>query len=302
MEVKGAPYRYQLLPSMTDAERAELRRSMQEVGYDPAYPVVVDEHGHILDGHNRYDTARSLGLIPTVIVKPGLSESQKRIYAVRRNVSRRHLTDAQKVMAGEKIEPDIAKEAATREKAGKPVGKPPDNCPEGGKGETRDQVAAVVGLNSGKTYERGKQTIAQVRSLAATGAIKTDLPDRLANGTANLKEARKEVANAAKKERDAETARVLEQALAATAGTDLERAHRRASLLKTLSDAMRPLYETAFRVEPETVAHLADGDVRAALDRYFADFARWQRALDSALKPVIVSFPPKGDRDAVRDA
>src|SRR5690606_36738089 len=60
-------------------------------------PVEYDEHGEILDGHHRVEICESLGLVDWPrFVRKGLSEPEKRTLARELNVSRRHLTGAQK--------------------------------------------------------------------------------------------------------------------------------------------------------------------------------------------------------------
>ncbi len=59
-------------------------------------PIDVDEQGHILDGHHRYRACVELGIgdFPT-IVRPGLSEEDRRVFARKSNMLRRHLTRKQ---------------------------------------------------------------------------------------------------------------------------------------------------------------------------------------------------------------
>jgi hypothetical protein len=59
-------------------------------------PIDVDEHGDILDGHHRYRACVELGIadFPT-IVRPGLSEEERRIFARKNNMLRRHLSRKQ---------------------------------------------------------------------------------------------------------------------------------------------------------------------------------------------------------------
>lgn len=86
---------YQLLPALSAEEYAALRDDIAE-RYDPAHPVVVDEHGHVLDGHHRARICEELGITPPTVVLPGLTEKQKYEYALRANLARRHLTTLQK--------------------------------------------------------------------------------------------------------------------------------------------------------------------------------------------------------------
>ena len=88
--------KYQPLPNLTEDEYAALVESIREHGYDPAHPVVVDEDGNILDGHHRDRAADECGISAPRVVLPGLTEEQKVEYALRANLQRRHLSQAQK--------------------------------------------------------------------------------------------------------------------------------------------------------------------------------------------------------------
>ena len=87
--------KYQLLPPLSPDEYQALERSIIEHGV--LVPVEYDEDGEIIDGHNRVAICQSLGLVDWPrFVRKGLSEIDKRKLARELNVSRRHLTTAQK--------------------------------------------------------------------------------------------------------------------------------------------------------------------------------------------------------------
>ncbi len=86
--------KYQVLPPMPPEQFEALKADIAERGV--LVPIDVDEDGHILDGHHRYRACTELGItdFPT-LVRPGLSEEDRRIFARKNNVMRRHLTRAQ---------------------------------------------------------------------------------------------------------------------------------------------------------------------------------------------------------------
>lgn len=87
--------KYQLLPPLSPEEYQALERSIIEHGV--LVPVEYDESGEIIDGHHRVAICESLGLVDWPrFVRKGLSEVDKRKLARELNVSRRHLTTAQK--------------------------------------------------------------------------------------------------------------------------------------------------------------------------------------------------------------
>jgi len=98
------------------------------------------------------------------IVKAGLSEHDKRLLAVELNLARRQLTDAQKVLLGRQIEPDVS--ARSRERQGTRTDLQPGGQVStmfGGE-KTRDEVAKAVGIGSGRTYERQRQVVEQIEA------------------------------------------------------------------------------------------------------------------------------------------
>ena len=83
--------KYQLLPELPPEQFEALKADIAERGV--VVPVVVDEFGAILDGHNRARACRELGINDyPVEVRSGLSEEEKRVFARKLNVLRRHLS------------------------------------------------------------------------------------------------------------------------------------------------------------------------------------------------------------------
>jgi len=86
---------YQLLPPLSPEDYAALEADIIARGV--LVPVEYDEAGNILDGHHRVQICESLGLVDWPrFVRKGLSEDEKRAHARALNLSRRHLTNAQK--------------------------------------------------------------------------------------------------------------------------------------------------------------------------------------------------------------
>jgi ParB-like chromosome segregation protein Spo0J len=88
------PEKYQLLPELPPEQFEALKADIAERGV--VVPVVMDEFGAILDGHNRARACRELGINDyPVEVRRGLSEPEKRAVARNLNALRRHLTREQ---------------------------------------------------------------------------------------------------------------------------------------------------------------------------------------------------------------
>ena len=86
---------YQLCKPLSTCERGVLRESIVKNGVLVA--VIVDEDRNILDGRERYEIAKELGIddIPVEIVH-GLSEEQKRDLILQLNCHRRQVSTADK--------------------------------------------------------------------------------------------------------------------------------------------------------------------------------------------------------------
>jgi hypothetical protein len=86
--------KYQLLPGLAPEQFEALKADIAARGV--MVPVMVDEYGAIIDGHNRARACRELGINDyPVDVRSGLSEADKRALARQLNVLRRHLTREQ---------------------------------------------------------------------------------------------------------------------------------------------------------------------------------------------------------------
>jgi ParB-like chromosome segregation protein Spo0J len=186
---------YQLLPSLSDEDYQRLRTDIAERGI--MVPVEVDEDGNVLDGHHRMRIAAELGIKCPTIVRKDMAEYDKRIHAVMLNLARRQLTDAQKVMLGERIEPDITERARVRQIVlanTRPTQNLMDKCPEGAEtSTTRDEVAEVVGLGSGRTYDRNKKIIEEARQMAEESPEVAEVLEAAERGEADMPDIRKAI-------------------------------------------------------------------------------------------------------------
>lgn len=86
------PYKH-LLPPLSREEFDALRASIQANGV--LHPAIFDEHGNVLDGHNRLSIDPDA---PRRVIR-GLSESEKRAFVFASNMARRNLSPAQKKAA-----------------------------------------------------------------------------------------------------------------------------------------------------------------------------------------------------------
>jgi site-specific DNA-methyltransferase (adenine-specific) len=81
--------RYQVLPPLAPEARQALAEDIRRHGVLVA--VEVDEEGNVLDGHHRVELAAELGIEYPVVVRSGMSETERVEHALRLNLLRRHL-------------------------------------------------------------------------------------------------------------------------------------------------------------------------------------------------------------------
>lgn len=85
---------FQVMPALTDDELTALKTSIADVGI--VVPVVVDQHGRILDGHHRRRIAGELGVDCPVEIRHVKDDDDARNVALTLNLTRRHLTRKQR--------------------------------------------------------------------------------------------------------------------------------------------------------------------------------------------------------------
>lgn len=126
------------------------------------HPIVVNSRNELIAGRRRLEAVKRLGwgTVPARRIDT-LDDAVAALTAERdENTCREPLSLTEMVELGKRIEELEKPRAAAREKAGKKAAKEPSgNLPEGAKGDTRDKVAAALGV-SGKTYEKAKKVVA----------------------------------------------------------------------------------------------------------------------------------------------
>ena len=86
---------FQLLPALTEDEYEGLKADIAERGVQ--VPVILDEHGAVIDGHHRIRACQELGITDYPReVRAGLSDDEKAALALALNVHRRQLSREQR--------------------------------------------------------------------------------------------------------------------------------------------------------------------------------------------------------------
>lgn len=112
-------------PPLTAGEYEALRRSIQDDGFIPAFPVLISAGpafpGRIIDGHHRSQVCAELGIQPVVLEHPCATELDFKILQIKANLERRQLSTAQRARLGARLLPLYEERAAERQHLGKPV-------------------------------------------------------------------------------------------------------------------------------------------------------------------------------------
>lgn len=85
---------FQPMPPLSNEQYAALRDSIIAEGV--TVPIVIDQHGRILDGHNRAEIADGLGINYPTVVRRVVDDEDAWRAAVELNCARRHLNQEQK--------------------------------------------------------------------------------------------------------------------------------------------------------------------------------------------------------------
>jgi ParB-like chromosome segregation protein Spo0J len=86
---------YQIMPALSAEDFAALKADIAVRGV--LVPVEYDDRGNVLDGHHRIKACAELGQKEwPKVVRPGLTENEKRLHARQLNIARRHLDRDQK--------------------------------------------------------------------------------------------------------------------------------------------------------------------------------------------------------------
>ncbi|MGV0434216.1 hypothetical protein ACUY3H_04535 [Corynebacterium ureicelerivorans] len=115
--------KFQVMPELSTDEYAELKADIARNGV--VVPVLVDEDGNIIDGHNRVQIASELRIPYPVEMRDDLDDAGKRGLAFALNLNRRHLNREQRralIAKSLKADPQLSnREHAQRTGTGHPL-------------------------------------------------------------------------------------------------------------------------------------------------------------------------------------
>lgn len=207
--------RFQPFNDLAASQFELLKKDVEQRGI--VNPILVDEDGQTIDGHQRRRVAAELGIDCPRIVLRGLSDDEKMSLAIALNLFRRHLSGVERSTAIQKMShlgmsvrriaeaTGVSKSQVHRDLAGVPCGTPaaPDNVdPETGElsdaeaeaiveawieaGTDEQVVPKVVGAD-GRSYPAKKPKPAP-RELTAEEQAAEDLKGQIRRAAARLEQ------------------------------------------------------------------------------------------------------------------
>jgi ParB/RepB/Spo0J family partition protein len=156
--------RYQQFRDLTADEEADLKDSMKQHGF--IVPIVYDEDGEIIDGHQRHRIAIKLGINPTEI---GLDVTGNEARAIARdlNLARRHLDRDERAAYVEQLRAEGDSIRTIAKKIGASVGTVHADLKSSVQNRTPDHEAAKITLRTRTSMRDVNKTIdAAIRVMA----------------------------------------------------------------------------------------------------------------------------------------
>ena len=135
-----------IFPEMEGKDSEQLMPSIAAAGQQ--VPVIM-YNGVLLDGRNRLNACRALGITVKAVEWQGTGTAEELIIAL--NLHRRHLTASQRAALAVKLLPALEQQAAERMEAG--VSNPSEKVPQG---RAVDLAGTQVGV-SGKTVAKARK-------------------------------------------------------------------------------------------------------------------------------------------------
>ena len=139
-----------LVPPLSQDEYSRLEQSIISEGCRDA---LICWGEILIDGHNRYRICEKHNLPFKTVNKDFVSKNEVKLWILQNQLSRRNLTDIQRIEIVRKCEEAIKEQAKSRMLAGK--SDPKENFPQG---QSRDELGAMAQV-SGKTYEHAAEIL-----------------------------------------------------------------------------------------------------------------------------------------------
>lgn len=167
-ELKIDPELRDLLPPLTDDEYKQLEKNIVENGFDKNFPI-MEWHGFIVDGHNRYDICKKHNITDYVIGTLAYETKEEVMeWMLDIQLGRRNLSPIQRIAITEKYRPIYEKQALiNKQNAISEARKNNENnrneqfsvnLPKTVPINTSEKLASVAGVSE-KTYRMGAKIL-----------------------------------------------------------------------------------------------------------------------------------------------
>ena len=113
-ELKFDPELKNLLPPLTDEEYKQLEKNIVDNGFDRNFPI-MEWHGYIADGHNRYSICRKHDIEPVIGTLAYNTKEEVMEWMLDIQLGRRNLSPIQRIAVAEKYRPIYEKQAKERQ-------------------------------------------------------------------------------------------------------------------------------------------------------------------------------------------
>lgn len=167
-ELKIDPELRDLLPPLTDEEYKQLEKNIVENGFDKNFPI-MEWHGFIVDGHNRYDICKKHNITDYVVGTLGYETKEEVMeWMLDIQLGRRNLSPIQRISIAEKYRSIYEKQAKENLSLGGRNGglnntsKPSQNSSKASSVENKIDVRAKLAETAGvstDTYSKGKKIL-----------------------------------------------------------------------------------------------------------------------------------------------
>ena len=167
-ELKIDPELRDLLPPLTDEEYKQLEKNITENGFDKNFPI-MEWHGYIVDGHNRYDICKKHDITDYVVGTLAYETKEEVMeWMLDIQLGRRNLSPIQRIAITEKYRPIYEKQALiNKQNAISEARKNNENnrneqfsvnLPKTVPINTSEKLASVAGVSE-KTYRMGAKIL-----------------------------------------------------------------------------------------------------------------------------------------------
>lgn len=160
-ELKIDPELRDLLPPLTDEEYKQLEKNITENGFDKNFPI-MEWHGYIVDGHNRYDICKKHDITDYVVGTLAYETKEEVMeWMLDIQLGRRNLSPIQRIAIAEKYRSIYEKQARENQLSGLKQNQNETVLPNSVKRESIDTTKKLAEVaNVGKeTYRMGKKIL-----------------------------------------------------------------------------------------------------------------------------------------------